>query len=152
MKGSGRPRGRLVERTGVDPALIDRLGGWLKEAMPFRGKAVACYHKEWDYFSREYGLPCVDYIEPKPGIPPTPGHVLEIINEMREQHIQVLLSTNYYDRSQVLEVAQKTGAKGRRAPEKPTRGTPVVDLADRMVGIAERRPHSGDEHAPGFAL
>src|SRR5947199_9530856 len=31
-----------------------------------------CYHKEWDYFSREYGIPCIDYIEPKPGIPPTP--------------------------------------------------------------------------------
>ncbi len=97
-------------------ALVTRLGGWLQQAMPFRGKAVACYHKEWDYFSREYGLPCVDYIEPKPGIPPTPGHVLEVINEMREQHIQVLLSTNYYDRNQVLEVAQKTGARAVIVP------------------------------------
>src|SRR5882672_11418160 len=83
--------------------LLNRLGGWLKEAMPFRGKPVECYHKEWDYFSREYDVPCVDYIEPKPGIPPTPGHVLEVINEMRTQHIQVLLSTNYYDRNQVME-------------------------------------------------
>ena len=96
--------------------LMTRLGGWLKEAMPFRGKSVACYHKEWDYFSREYGLPCVDYIEPKPGIPPTPGHVLEVINEMRAQHIEVLLSTNYYDRGQVMEVAQKTGAKAVIVP------------------------------------
>ena len=96
--------------------LLNRLGGWLKEAMPFRGKPVACYHKEWDYFSREYDLPCVDYIEPKPGIPPTPGHVLEVINEMRTQHIQVLLSTNYYDRNQVMEVAQKTGAKAAIVP------------------------------------
>jgi len=96
--------------------LLDRLGGWLKEAMPFRGKPVACYHKEWDYFSREYDVPCVDYIEPKPGIPPTPGHVLEVINEMRTRHIQVLLSTNYYDRNQVLEVAQKTGAKAVIVP------------------------------------
>ena len=96
--------------------LINRLGGWLKEAMPFRGKPVACYHKEWDYFSREYDVPCVDYIEPKPGIPPTPGHVLEVINEMRTQHIQVLLSTNYYDRNQVMEVAQKTGAKAVIVP------------------------------------
>jgi zinc/manganese transport system substrate-binding protein len=96
--------------------LLNRLGGWLKEAMPFRGKPVACYHKEWDYFSREYNVPCVDYIEPKPGIPPTPGHVLEVINEMRTQHIQVLLSTNYYDHNQVMEVAQKTGAKAAIVP------------------------------------
>ena len=96
--------------------LFSRLGGWLKEAMPFRGKPVACYHKEWDYFSKEYDVPCVDYIEPKPGIPPTPGHVLEVINEMRAQHIEVLLSTNYYDRNQVVEVAQKTAAKAVIVP------------------------------------
>ena len=100
--------------------------------MPFRGKAVACYHKEWDYFSREYGLPCIDYIEPKPGIPPTPGHVLEVINEMRAQRIQVLLSTNYYDRNQVMEVAQKTGAKAVIVPSN-TNGAPGIDTyADLM--------------------
>jgi len=114
--------------------LIDRLGGWLKEAMPFRGKAVACYHKEWDYFSREYGLPCVDYIEPKPGIPPTPGHVLEVINEMREQHIQVLLSTNYYDHNQVLEVAQKTAAKAVIVPSN-TGGAPGVNTYFDLMNL-----------------
>ena len=34
--------------------LLNRLGGWLKQALPFRGTQVACYHKEWDYFSREF--------------------------------------------------------------------------------------------------
>ncbi len=96
--------------------LTAKLGGWLKQALPFRGKQVVCYHKEWDYFSREFGMPCIDYIEPKPGIPPTPGHVLEVMNTMREKHIQVLFSTNYYDRNQVLEVAQRTGAKAVIVP------------------------------------
>jgi ABC-type Zn uptake system ZnuABC Zn-binding protein ZnuA len=90
--------------------LIDRLGGWLKQALSIRGTVVACYHKEWDYFSREYQVKCFDYIEPKPGIPPTPRHVQEIITEMERRHIQVLLSTNYYDRGQVLDVARRTGA------------------------------------------
>src|SRR3989449_3052513 len=57
--------------------------------------------------SKEFGLPCFDYIEPKPGIPPTPGHVLEIINAMRQRKIQVLLSTNYYDRNQVQERSEE---------------------------------------------
>src|SRR2546422_9374744 len=52
--------------------LLNRLGGWLKEAMPFRGKPVACYHKEWGYFSREDHVPCVGYIGPKHGIPTPP--------------------------------------------------------------------------------
>ncbi len=114
--------------------LLNHLGGWLKDGLTFRGKAVACYHKEWDYFSREYGLPCIDYIEPKPGIPPTPGHVLEVINEMREQHIQVLLSTNYYDRNQVLEVAQKTGAKGVIVPSN-TGGAPGVNTYFDLMNL-----------------
>jgi len=116
----------LKSRQYQGAPLMDRLGGWLKQAMPFRGKSVACYHKEWDYFSREYGLPCIDYIEPKPGIPPTPGHVLEVINEMRERHIQVLLSTNYYDHNQVLEVAHKTGAKAVIVPSN-TNGAPGIN-------------------------
>src|SRR5947199_2244718 len=93
-----------------------------------------CYHKEWDYFSREYGIPCIDYIEPKPGIPPTPGHVLEVINEMRNQHIQVLFSTNYYDRNQVLEVAQKTGAKAAIVPSN-TNGAPGINTYFDLMNL-----------------
>src|SRR5439155_22860199 len=57
-------------------SLTTRLGGWLKQGAVFHGKEVACYHKEWDYFSKEFGLPRFDYSAPKPGVPPTPGHVL----------------------------------------------------------------------------
>jgi zinc/manganese transport system substrate-binding protein len=92
-------------------SLITRLGGWLKQGEVFRGKQMVCYHKEWDYFSREFQVPCVDYIEPKPGIPPTPSHVQEVITEMKERHIPVLFAGNYYDRNQVEEVAARTGAK-----------------------------------------
>ena len=106
----------LNQRQYQGAPLITRLGGWLKQGMPFRGKLVACYHKEWDYFSREFQVDCFDYIEPKPGIPPTPRHVQEIITAMQQRHIQVLLSTNYYDRGQVQDVAQRTGAKAVIVP------------------------------------
>jgi len=115
-------------------SLMTRLGGWLKQGTAFRGKEVACYHKEWDYFSKEFGLPCFDYIEPKPGIPPTPGHVLEIINAMRQRKIQVLLSTNYYDRNQVQEVAQRTGAKAVIVPSN-TGGAPGVNTYFDLVNL-----------------
>ena len=114
--------------------LMNHLGGWLKQGMPFRGKLVACYHKEWDYFSREFQVNCFDYIEPKPGIPPTPRHVQEIITAMRDQHIQVLLSTNYYDRSQVMDVAQRTNAKAVIVPSN-TGGQPGVDTYIDLVNL-----------------
>jgi len=131
--------------------LTTRLGGWLKEAMLFRGKQMVCYHKEWVYFSREFGLPCVDFIEPKPGIPPTPGHVLEVINEMRDRHIPVLFSTNYYPRDQVQEVAARTGAKAVIVPAN-VGGAPgvttyfdLVTLWIRDLGRAFGAPSSSTE-------
>jgi ABC-type Zn uptake system ZnuABC Zn-binding protein ZnuA len=91
--------------------LAGRLGGWLAQARVLRGKEIACYHKEWAYFSRRFGVSCITYIEAKPGIPPTPGHVQEVIALMRERKIPVLFASNYFDRRQIQQVAERTGAK-----------------------------------------
>ncbi len=106
--------------------LADRLGGWLKEAQVFKGKEIACYHKEWAYFSNRYKVACVEYIEAKPGIPPTPGHVQEVIALMREKKIPALFAANYFSRSQIQQVAEKTGAKAVVVPEQ-TDGAPGVN-------------------------
>jgi zinc/manganese transport system substrate-binding protein len=105
--------------------LAERLGGWLEEARVLRGKEMACYHKEWAYFSRRYQVACVTYIEAKPGIPPTPRHVQEVIALMRERKIPALFAANYFSRSQIQQVAQKTGAQAVIVPEN-TDGAPGV--------------------------
>ena len=87
-----------------------------------RGKEMACYHKEWAYFSHRYKVACVAYIEAKPGIPPTPGHVQEVIALMKERKIPVLFAANYFDRNQIQQVAQRTGAQGRHRPGEHRRG------------------------------
>jgi ABC-type Zn uptake system ZnuABC Zn-binding protein ZnuA len=106
--------------------LLDQLGGWLKQGQVFRGKQMACYHKEWAYFSREFKIDCMTYIEAKPGIPPTPGHVQEVIALMKEQKIPVLFASNYFDRKQIQQVAERTGAKAVIVPEN-TEGAPGVN-------------------------
>ena len=105
--------------------LADRLGGWLEEAQGLRGKEMACYHKEWAYFSHRYEVACVAYIEAKPGIPPTPRHVQEVIALMKERKIPALFAANYFSRSQIQQVAQKTGAQAVIVPEN-TDGAPGV--------------------------
>jgi ABC-type Zn uptake system ZnuABC Zn-binding protein ZnuA len=120
--------------------LLERLGGWLKRGEVFRGKDLACYHKEWAYFSRRFKVNCVAYIEPKPGIPPTPRHVEEVIRLMKERGIKVLFASNYFDRNQIQQVAAKTGARPVIVPEN-TGGAPGVvtyfDLVDAWVnGLA----------------
>jgi zinc/manganese transport system substrate-binding protein len=105
--------------------LAERLGGWLEQAQPLRGKEMACYHKEWAYFSHRYEVACVVYIEAKPGIPPTPRHVQEVIALMKERKIPALFAANYFSRTQIQQVAQKTGAQPVIVPEN-TDGAPGV--------------------------
>ena len=113
--------------------LMDRLGGWLGEARPLRGREIACYHKEWAYFSRRFGVTCATYIEAKPGIPPTPGHVQEVIALMRERKLPVLFASNYFDRRQIQQVAARTGATPVIVSENAG-GMPGTDSYFDLVG------------------
>lgn len=106
--------------------LMDKLGGWLKQGEVFRGKEMACYHKEWAYFSRRFKIDCITFIEAKPGIPPTPRHVQEVIELMQQRKVPVLFASNYFDRKQIQRVAERTGAKAVVVPEN-TSGAPGVD-------------------------
>ena len=112
--------------------LLDRLGGWLKQGEGFRGREMACYHKEWAYFSARFRVTCVTYIEAKPGIPPTPGHVQEVIALMKDKKIPVLFASNYFDHNQIEQVAPRTGATAVIVPEN-TQGAPGVDTYIQLV-------------------
>jgi zinc/manganese transport system substrate-binding protein len=109
-----------------DHPLMTRLGGWLAQGQAFRGKQMICYHKNWAYFENRFGVECADYIEAKPGIPPTPGHVAQLIERMRNESIHVLFAANYFDRGKVETVGRRAGATVVMVPMEP-RGAPGVD-------------------------
>ncbi len=101
-------KGRLVPfltEHGID----DKLGGWLREGMVFRGRRIVCYHKNWVYFTTLFGLDVADYVEAKPGIPPTARHVAELIRKIDDEHIEVLLAANYFERRKPEMIAERTG-------------------------------------------
>jgi len=89
--------------------LTDLLDGWMKEALPFRGIKIVTYHKNWAYFARTFGLQIVGFIESKPGIPPTPKHVENTIQLIRDQNISLMLVASYFERRKPTTIAQKTG-------------------------------------------
>jgi len=100
--------GRLVPFL-EEHGLLGELGGWLGEAMPFRGQNLVCYHKNWIYFTTLFGLSVVDYVEPKPGIPPTARHVADLIKRIEDEDIRVLLTANYFERRKPELIAERTG-------------------------------------------
>ena len=87
--------------------LLDELGGWLKQGEALRGQKILCYHKNWAYLEDRFGFQCADYVEVKPGIPPTPRHVAHLVDLMRNDGIRVLLAANYFDRGKVETVADR---------------------------------------------
>ncbi len=96
--------------------LIDSLGGWMGEMLPLRGVPVVTYHKNWVYFLRLFGMKEAGTVEPKPGIPPSPKHVKELVRTMREQDVRILFSANYFDEQKVRSVAQRVGARAVIVP------------------------------------
>jgi ABC-type Zn uptake system ZnuABC Zn-binding protein ZnuA len=132
----------FLETNELDGApLIDALGGWLGDAEVFRGRQIICYHKNWAYFEDRFGVRCADYVEAKPGIQPTPGHVSELISRMRDEDIGILLAASYFQRSRVETIASRGGATLVQVPLSPgvvAQAGDYFSLVDLWIGSLAR--------------
>src|SRR6266508_2843970 len=90
--------------------LADREKGWEAALAPYAGTEVVTYHNSWPNFLKRFKLKAAGYIEPKPGIPPSPSHTVELINLMNARKVPVILMEPYFDDRTPRSVAQKTGA------------------------------------------
>lgn len=84
---------------------------WNEEMKPFRGRKVVTYHRSWPNFTKRFGLEVIDYVEPRPGIPPSPGHTLELIGLMRREKVKVIMVEPYFDLKTPNSIASQTGAR-----------------------------------------
>ncbi len=96
--------------------LIDLLGGWMRQMLPLRGQSIVTYHKNWVYFAKLFELNEVGTVEPKPGIPPSPRHVLQLTSMMKKQNIGLILAANYFDEQKIKTVAGKVNAEAVIVP------------------------------------
>lgn len=113
-----------------------KAGGWLKAAEPLRGVKAFEFHKVWVYFARVFGIQLVGTIEERPGIPPGPQHVIQVIEKIRAEKIPLILVDNFYDPSLPNRIAQQTGAKVVLLPNQ-VEGEPGIksyfDLIDHVI-------------------
>jgi zinc/manganese transport system substrate-binding protein len=84
---------------------------WAAKMMPYRGSKIIAYHNEWVYFETRFGLQIVDFMEPKPGIPPSPSQMVKVIKEIGANKIKVIISSPYFTTSSSDVVSKQTGAK-----------------------------------------
>jgi zinc/manganese transport system substrate-binding protein len=91
--------------------LADAEKRWKETMAPFAHTKVVSYHNSWPNFAKAFQLDVVGFLEPKPGIPPTPQHNLELINQMIAQKVPLILMEPYFDTKIPQSIASKTGAK-----------------------------------------
>lgn len=92
-------------------ALDAKLKDWQSALAPFKGQQLVAYHNSWPYFARRFGLKIELFLEPKPGIPPSPSHLAEVISKMKAGNVKVIIVDPYLNRKSAETVARSTGAK-----------------------------------------
>lgn len=70
---------------------------WMAQMAQYRGRKVVTYHRSWPNFAKHFGLDVIGYIEPRPGIPPTPSHTIELVNLMKRENVKIELIEPYFD-------------------------------------------------------
>jgi ABC-type Zn uptake system ZnuABC Zn-binding protein ZnuA len=94
----------------ADSAQRGRAGGWLAAMQPLRGQSIVTYHRSWIYFAHRFGLSIAGEIEPKPGVPPSAGHLRQLAQAVRGQGVQIILQEPFYNRRAADRLAGETGA------------------------------------------
>jgi zinc/manganese transport system substrate-binding protein len=83
---------------------------WDAAMAAYKGTKIVTYHRSWPNFAERFGLDVIGYVEPKPGIPPSPGHTLELMQEMKRQNVKIIAVEPYFDLKTPNAVARDTGA------------------------------------------
>jgi zinc/manganese transport system substrate-binding protein len=94
-----------------DRRLSEAQQRWKAIMAPYKGVKVVTYHRSWPNFAAAFGLDVIGYVEPKPGIPPTPQHTLDVIQAMRAQQVKLILVEPYFDSKTPNSIAAQSGAK-----------------------------------------
>jgi len=84
---------------------------WDAEMKPYRGRKVVTYHRSLPNFAKHFALDVIGYVEPRPGIPPTPSHTLELIQLMKRENCKIILVEPYFDLKTPQSIARETGAQ-----------------------------------------
>lgn len=84
---------------------------WDAAMAPYKGTKVVTYHRSWPNFMERFGLNVMGYVEPKPGIPPSPSHTLELIADMKAQGVKLIVVEPYFDIKTPTAIANQVGGK-----------------------------------------
>jgi ABC-type Zn uptake system ZnuABC Zn-binding protein ZnuA len=93
-----------------DRRLADAEARWDARLAAHRGDRIVTYHRSWSNLCKRFGLEVIGYVEPRPGIPPSPGHVLDLIRAIEREKVEVIVVEPYFDLKTPRKIADQSGA------------------------------------------
>lgn len=121
--------GFYTERLELFKSTFERKASeWKSKAGALEGMQIVTYHNSWPYFSRAFGIDIVGYVEPKPGIEPTPSHTAKIIEMVKAKNIKIIGVEPYFAHRSPQTIARLTNAR-------------VVDLPPSVGGVTEAKDY-----------
>ena len=97
--------------TAFEAKLAAAEQGWAADLASLKGKPVVAWHTSWRYFAAYTGLNIVGFMEPKPGVPPSPSHLASLVATMKQTGARAIIMEPFYDRKTADKIARETGAK-----------------------------------------
>lgn len=123
-----------------------QLGGWRALTPKLRETPVITFHRSWTYLAARFGIPVVEQLEPKPGLHPSPSHLVRVITAIHQHHVRALLVEPYYDRKVADFIAGKVPVAVVVLPNASGPGTKLdgylAMLDNAIESIARRAPRS----------
>jgi zinc/manganese transport system substrate-binding protein len=110
------------------------LARWSSTLAPLRGRPLVAQHQTMSYFVDWTGLRVAAYLEPKPGVPPPPSHLADVVRTVRAEGVKALLVENYYDTKSASVVARFTSAKIVSIPG-DVGGAPGADTYEKYIDL-----------------
>ena len=101
----------LANATAFEAKLAAAEQGWAADLASLKGKPVVAWHTSWRYFAAYTGLNIVGFMEPKPGVPPSPSHLASLVATMKQTGARAIIMEPFYDRKTADKIARETGAK-----------------------------------------
>lgn len=116
--------------------------GWEQALAPLRGAKVIAYHRSLTYLAGWLGLDIVEHVEPKPGIPPNPKHVADLLGVARAQGVKLLLQEPWYPTNTSRVIADRAGAALVVLPSSPdvAKGKTYLDFMNELVARLHKPP------------
>ncbi|MFH1175904.1 MAG: metal ABC transporter substrate-binding protein [Acidobacteriota bacterium] len=92
------------------------LAGWQQRLAPLAGVQVVSFHNTWPYFARRFNIDVVDFLEPKPGVPPTPTHIADLEERLKKGEVKAILMESYFDDRVPNLISRDTGVPVIKVP------------------------------------